>query len=297
MDKDADDQFDGEDGEGSLTAAVSKSVSVVEAVDAVPGYNEFELDIEKVLRADLPACFDNLRAAPLTESNVVLLPEKTKGAYMLFLNNEAVYAGKTDTRHGFRDRLLRHHNTIQHRKNLDPDAITFKAVRILVFSNFDAEAILIAETRRIAKKALPWNDTGFGSNDPGHNREGQETAIFDREHPIDIDREVSPSPLAKGPHNLLDALIKVKNALPYTLRYATDLDAQGKPVHWRKGHDDQRKTTIVMPNEPFNTRAFLSLALEALPERWVATRFPDRVILYKEPTAWPYGLERILVEK
>ena len=276
-----------------MGAAQPTMVSVAEASGAVPGYDEFEIDIEKVLRADLPTHFASIAPASLTAANVALVPERAKGAYMLFMDGVPVYAGKTDTRHGFRDRLARHHDTVRHRRDLDPARMAFKAVRILVFSNFDAEAILIAETRRVTAGSLPWNDSGFGSNDPGHRREGQEPALFDQQHPVDIDLPLDPAPVSPGPANLRDVLVRLKVSLPYTLRYETDLKPNGKPSGYREGHADQRAATVQIPTGPLTTRALLILALAALPAGWAATVFPDRVILYKEPTPWPYALERL----
>jgi hypothetical protein len=114
-------------------------VAVSETTRAIPGYDEFEIDIEKVMRADLPAHFTSVPAASLTRQSIGLIPERAKGAYMLFLGGRPVYAGKTDTRHGFRDRLSRHHFTLQHRHSVDIAGMSFKAVRIMVFSNFDVE--------------------------------------------------------------------------------------------------------------------------------------------------------------
>lgn len=71
----------------------------------IAGYNEFEMDVEIVLREQLPAFFESIDQAALTRDNVNQLPQGAKGAYLLFHNHMPVYAGKTDSRHGFRDRL------------------------------------------------------------------------------------------------------------------------------------------------------------------------------------------------
>ena len=126
------------------------------------GYVEYEIDIERVLRADLPVVLDRVPIAPLNEASLLTIPQGAKGAYVLFEAEKAVYAGKTDTRHGFRDRLGRHSATIRHRRNLDSNLIGFKAIRILVFSNFDVEAILINALRGADSTALLWNASGFG---------------------------------------------------------------------------------------------------------------------------------------
>lgn len=275
-----------------MGAAVPQGASLIEALGTIPGYDEFEIDIEKVMRADLPAHFASVEAAPLTASNISLIPKQAKGAYMLFRDGAAVYAGKTDTRHGFRDRLARHHYTLQHRRGVDVSRMAFKAVRVMVFSNFDVEAILISELRRATSGALPWNDSGFGSNDPGHNREFEEPGDFDREAPINLDVPLDPVPFGPGAIPMLRALVAMKDALPYTFRYETDLLPSGKPSHYRKGHVDQRGApSMEIPAGPLTLRIFLHEALRVLPDGWRVTVFPGRVILYKEATAYRYALE------
>lgn len=259
-------------------------------IDAEPrGYVEYEIDIEKVLRNELPLVVEAVPIAPLTMDEVMAIPAGAKGAYVLFEDGHPVYAGKTDTTHGFRQRLGRHAETIQHRHNLDPATIGFKAIRILVFSNFDVEAILIKALRKANPAALAWNTSGFGSNDPGHNRETQEPAAFDVARPIDIDR---PLGMTSGTYAPLELLIALKDGLPYLLRFQTDhLPGKRYPEHYRKGHADQRAADPLVIDEADTMRAILQKTLAILPDGWRVTVFPDRVILYKEPTTYQYALE------
>lgn len=260
---------------------------------AAVGYVEYEIDVEKVLRQELPEVVSRAGIAPLTAEAIAALPEKAKGAYVLYEDGHPVYAGKTDTRHGFRSRLSKHFNTIQARTGLDPARIGFKAVRIMVFSNFDVEAILIRELRQNDPTALRWNFSGFGSNDPGHNRETQEPADFDKDRPVDIDKPVV-SPLQGRLVGVLDLLISLKDQLPYTFRYETDPQDNGKPSRYTVGHVDQRAAApIQLPNELFTVREAVQLVLDVLPEGWRATIFPDRVILYRESTPYPYAREHL----
>lgn len=255
------------------------------------GYVEYEIDIEKVLRDELPGVVAGIELAPLVATSVNAIPEGSKGAYVLFVDGYPVYAGKTDTRHGFRDRLNRHAFTIQNRKNLDPGAIAFKAIRILVFSNFDVEAILIKSMRRADENALAWNDSGFGSNDPGHNREGQKPADFDIAYPINIDRQLHL--VEAGIHSVLPLLIKLKNHLPYYMRYETDLKpgTDDEYVDYRRGHVDQREARQVQVSDDDTTRTLLRKIMAALPAGWRTTVFPGRVILYKEDRRYRYETE------
>lgn len=261
----------------------------------VQGYNEFELDIENILRTQIPDYFDQITPAPLTQANVLALPEKAKGAYMLLHQDTPVYAGKTDSRHGFRDRLFRHWQTLQYRKNLNIADITFKAVRVMVFSNFDVETILIEEMRKRDNEHLQWNNSGFGSNDPGHNREIQEPAKFDNDYPIDIDRPLEDVVQA-GKHNLRDLLVQAKVKLPFLLRYETDEKGRnGNKVTYEKytiGHADQRNVEVEIPSDTPTMRELMTIVIQALPG-WRATVFPARVILYRGQIDYTYATEYI----
>lgn len=263
---------------------------------APKGYIEYEIDVEKILRDELPGIIASAAPAQLTREAVNALPERAKGAYVLYEDGRPVYAGKTDTRHGFRSRLGRHFETVQARLDLDPDKLSFKAVRIMVFSNFDVEAILINELRRQDSEALKWNFSGFGSNDPGHNREGQEPAQFDKERPIDIDRPLSF--LAPGRTPLLQLLIQLKENLTYDFRYQTDPNEKGKPKRYTVGESDQRAAgDIELPNMAVTMRDALKIILAALPEGWRATIFPNRVILYREQVSYQYAREYLEAER
>jgi hypothetical protein len=248
-------------------------------------YSEFEFDIPAGIRRELPLHFGKLKSTQLTEQAVAQIPEKAQGAYLLFYDGALVYVGKTDAKRGFKSRLGRHLNNVQHRKDLDPGKVAFKAVRIFVFSNFDLEAMLIEEyTEHYGAKPF-WNFSGFGSNDPGHNREGQDPAEFDLLHPVDIHRELTLSP---GDRPLLEVLLELKNVVPYRFRYQRD-----KGKGYRVGHVDMRGLSIDVPQPPVTARQILKLVLDVLPDGWQATVLPNRVILYKEDTVYTSQVEAL----
>lgn len=272
-----------------MTESETAAATIIDA--DLKGYVEYEINIEKVLRSELPQVVARVELAPLTAKSISAIPEGAKGAYVLFVDDYPVYAGKTDTRHGFRDRLGRHAFTIQNRKNLDASKIAFKAIRILVFSNFDVEAILIDAMRKADKGALAWNNSGFGSNDPGHNREGQQPADFDVSYPINIDRQLNL--VEPGDYEVLPLLIALKQHLPYDLRYETDLkpDTDDEYVSYKKGHLDQRNAPSIRVTIEDTTRTLLNKIMAALPPGWRTTVFPGRAILYKEDTRYRYEME------
>ncbi len=250
------------------------------------GYGEFEVDIAALMRASLPAYFDDLTAVPLVPENIMEIPPQAQGAYLLLLNGTIVYVGKTDAQAGFRYRLIRHFNNIQHRKKLDPKEVSFKAVRVFVFNMFDLETMLIEEYTRTANLRPIWNTSGFGSNDPGHRREGQDPAIFDVRHPIDIDREITA--VEPGTHDVLFVLLQLKSALPYLLRFEYD---GPKKSDWRYGHADMRDTKVTIHPGPQTARSILQRCLGAMGGAWQATVLPGRLILYKEKLSYPSQIE------
>jgi hypothetical protein len=258
------------------------------------GYDEFEVDIPAVFREQLPTFIDAVSRAALTLANVAALPDSAQGAYVLYYQGRRVYVGKTDAEAGFQTRLKRHFYNIQHRLGLDPADVEFRAVRIMVFHNFDVEAILMQEFERIDGQPLAWNKSGFGSNDPGHRREGQKPADFDIQYPVDISL---PLPfVALGPHAVRDLLISLKDQLPYLLRYETDLlpGHTDRYVGYRVGHADQRAAVATLPAAGMCLRDIMRAVVAALPAgQWQAIVFPDRVILYKETQTYTYARETI----
>jgi hypothetical protein len=250
------------------------------------GYGEFELDIPSMMQATLPAFFDNLSAEALVPEKIFEIPEKAQGAYLLLLNETIVYVGKTDAQAGFRQRLSRHYKNVQHRKNLDPSSVSFKAVRVFVFNTFDLETMLIEEYTRSAQLRPIWNTSGFGSNDPGHRRENQDPAAFDVRHPVDIDRSIDV--INPGVHEILSVILRLKEILPYTFRFESD--GSGRSA-WRNGHADMRGNSVTIPKGIQTTRSILLTCLAVMGSAWQATILPNRVILYKENSTYGSQLE------
>ncbi|MHB1566120.1 MAG: hypothetical protein ACYCXG_05315 [Acidiferrobacter sp.] len=102
----------------------------------------------------------------------------------------------------------------------------FNATRVLVFSNFDVDAILIRAMQQEGDGHLLWNDSGFGSNDAGRGRDRQKPARFNKERPIDIDKPVDF--VTEEIHKLVDLLADVKKGLPYVFRYQTGEEGSEK---------------------------------------------------------------------
>lgn len=246
----------------------------------IPGFVEFEFDLPDALLTSIEAVFDRLDSAPLLPSNVEGIPE-AQGVYMLLLRDDIVYIGKTDAEAGLKNRLSRHAWTIQHRLNLNPNEVTFKAVRVFVFTAMDLETQLIRHYRE--RKSVSWNFSGFGSNDPGRQRDTTNVKPegFDISYPIDIDRELDID--IGGNPTAAELLRAMKEVLPYTLRF--ERAARGG----RQPHPDLTAARVMLPSRPFTTRALIVAAVRALAPGWQATALPSRVIIYRESRQYEYG--------
>lgn len=105
----------------------------VASTKVAEGYVEFEFDLPVALLEQLVAAFELVDPVTLNSVNVNRIAE-AQGVYQIFLDDALVYVGKTDADAGLRRRLARHAKKISSRKNLDPARVSFKAVRIFVFT-------------------------------------------------------------------------------------------------------------------------------------------------------------------
>jgi hypothetical protein len=248
-----------------------------------PGYIEFEFDLAGALFARLVEVFAGLNPAPLTPAILANVPE-AQGVYQLFLDHDAgepelVYIGKTDAATGLHDRLSRHSQKVQHRVGLDPSKVLFKAVRIFVFTPLDLEAQLIEHYG-----GTPWNGSGFGSNDPGRQRDTTtyKPEHFDAQYPIDIRRTVDfDVPLAGSAADILTVL---KRKLPYLVRF----ERVGRSS---RAHPDLATTNVnIDPSEGLTPENILKQVVAQLPKGWHATMLPSHVIMYKnDQRSFPSG--------
>jgi hypothetical protein len=248
------------------------------------GYRDFEFDLPGALLVRLVEVLDGMEAAPLDAVSLSSIPEQAQGVYQLFLDEDLVYIGKTDAEAGLGKRLGRHHEKIQHRNNLDPAQVFFKAVRVYVFTAVDLETQLI--NRYGGERKVTWNGSGFGSNDPGRERDTTKYKDdhFDVLYPIDIDRVLTVVPPAQG--SAATILSALKNILPYTFRYE---NAGGRS---RQPHPDLLAANVTLPIDAAVTaRGVISAVVPRLPPGWQAVRFPSHIILYKDDKNYVYGTQ------
>ncbi len=243
------------------------------------GFVEFEFDLPDALLHRLIGIFDGMEGAPLLAENVASVPD-SQGVYQLVKEGQVVYIGKTDGDAGLRQRLSRHAATIRHRRNLTPGSITFKAVRVFVFTAMDLETDLIRHYSQAG--AVPWNKSGFGSNDPGRNRDDTNLKAdhFDLLYPIDLD-EVVELELSDGA-TAASILTALRAALPYTLRF------EGESA--RRPHPELVASIVPeLPAKPWTTKTLIEAVLSVLPAGWQATVLAGRIILYRENKTYAFG--------
>ncbi len=219
------------------------------------------------------AAFDGMEGASLSRDHVKGVPD-AQGVYQLLIGDEIVYIGKTDSQAGLFRRLSRHAWTIQHRTNLRVADVSFKAVRIFVFTAMDLETQLIQHYR--GRSSISWNNSGFGSNDPGRNRDKTRAkpTSFDVLYPIDLDVELSLG--VSGDVSVAAALRALRDVLPYTLRVQVMAGSTRMP------HPDLDEAILSLSPEQTTTRRLIAAAIDVLPTGWQATALAGRVILYKE---------------
>ncbi|MGB0695753.1 MAG: GIY-YIG nuclease family protein [Rhodospirillaceae bacterium] len=244
------------------------------------GFKDFEFDLPRALLHSLVQEFEGVQPAPLTATAVAEVPE-TQGVYQLFKDGQLVYIGKTDADSGLNRRLTRHAQKILFRQALSPEQVSFKAIRVYVFTAMDLETDLIRHFGGVA--SLAWNGSGFGSNDPGRERDTTRVkdSNFDALYPIDIDREITWTGPDGGPVSVV--LGALKEHLPYTLRF------EGARGRSRQPHPDLAVAEMPAFAGPVTVRSLMAGVVSVLPSGWQATALLGYVILYKERWDYPQG--------
>lgn len=240
------------------------------------GYETFEFNLPDALLTELTSVLNKMPIAPLLKE-VDQVPEE-QSVYQLFLDSKLVYIGKTDAEAGLHGRLTRHAWTVQHRHNLDQSKMGFKAVRVYVFTAMDLETQLIKHYGDV-----PWNNSGFGANDPGRERDTTNVHPegFDAQYPIDINQTLALDiKMPASAANVLDAL---KLAVPYVFRF----ERAGRRK--KAAHPDLTNTNVTVPTTNVTARSTITAVLQQISKGWQATELPSRVIIYKESRPYEFG--------
>ncbi|MEU9981665.1 Eco29kI family restriction endonuclease [Streptomyces sp. NPDC050856] len=230
-------------------------------------HDHFRLSITKALGDQLAEALERLESAELSERNLAALEERP-GVYQLYHKGSLVYVGKADQRHkGLPGRLRNHLRKLSGRRNIDPADISFRCLYVDEdFSALAPEQLLINHHR--SRGGIPWNNSGFGSKDPGRRRD--RTVLkkdhFDVQYPINLEARLHGLPV--GEVDLRSYLRSLKTALPYNFRYA-------EPV-------DPGDTTLRVPDGEPTADEALRVASAALPASWQITALLNYVIMYEE---------------
>jgi len=247
------------------------------------GYDDLEFDLPTALLHAILGKLDTIEPGALTEDAIAHLPEE-QGIYALYLKDplRLVYVGKTDSEAGLRHRLLRHARKLVGRQNIAPGDVLFRAVRVFVFTAMDIESALIGHHGGVA--AVPWNGSGFGSNDPGKERDTTtyKADHWDTNYPIMLDEcfvDFEP-----GSYPVSEVMRRLKAGLPFLLRYE-------RPGKGRSSfHPDFESSHIIVSKKAMTTRETLEAVMLSLPKGWHATAVPSHIIVYKnDRRAFPSG--------
>lgn len=246
-------------------------------------FEELEFDLPSALLGQLVKLFEEMPEGSL-DASIVQEVEDAQGVYQLFLNGELVYIGKTDGQAGLRTRLLRHANRIRSRRNLDPNVIGFKAVRIYVFTAMDLEELLIGHYKKSHTPPV-WNHSGFGANDPGRNRD--HTALkdghFDIKYPIDLDLVVELR-VSNGVATAADVLTQLKSQLDYNIRF------EGVSKKSKTPHPELESALVQLPENSGTVHNILRKVKSALGPEWQITALLGYVIVYREKVTYKQGI-------
>ncbi|NGO70636.1 GIY-YIG nuclease family protein [Streptomyces boncukensis] len=231
-------------------------------------YAEFKLSITQALGDQLAEHLADLTRAPLTQENLDKLPS-LKGVYQLYRHDELVYIGKADQ--SLPQRLTRHLNKLRGRENTDIEHITFTALSVDEDFNAVTPEELLIKKHQGAGDA-PWNENGFGINDPGQNRDTTFFAPdhFDHLYPARLDWVIDGLPV--GNVDLKTLLHIGKTNLPYTFRYAHYRDKN--KVKFYADFEVTLETSAMTADE------FFHLVSAQLPSPWQIMVLPGYVVMY-----------------
>ena len=130
---------------------------------------------------------------------------------------------------------------------------------------------------------MAWNDSGFGSNDPGRERDTTNTKPegFDSLYPIDFDRDLDLT--FSDTLTASAVLLALRRVLPYTFR------VEGAARGSRRLHPELEGAIVRPPKAPFTVRSILQSLIGQLPSGWQATALAGRIVMYKEARDYPFG--------
>jgi hypothetical protein len=246
-------------------------------------FAEFDFDLARAVLEQLVEAFDSLPVGLLSPT-VIQHMGRGQGVYQLYIADQLRYVGKASN---LPARLSRHYRELSARQNLDITALGFKA--LYIHRNWTTWTTEEAMIRHFGVENL-WNTSGFGSNDPGHNREDTaEDDTFNNQYPINPDIPCTwIGPQTNTAWEILTAL-KDADKLPYLLRFHRVTRKFQRAID-REAQEQLQQTQITIPRANMTVREVLIEIAKQLGAGWQATQFKGRLILYKERVDYNHGV-------
>lgn len=241
----------------------------------MPSSGQFRLSITRALGDQLADGLAQLEPDSLDVQHITELEDRS-GVYQLYEHRMLVYVGKADK--SLQQRLRKHHDKIAGRLNVG--AMSFTCLYV------DEDLHAVAPERLLINRykgegLAAWNFNGFGSNDPGKNRDETvfEDSHFDTQHPANLN--IRCPDIAAGTYTADELLKMVKSSLPYVFRY------QSESFH----RDIEIDVTEDAPTANSLFEA-IGQGIADADSRWQITALPGYVIMY--PKHGPYPSARMM---
>jgi hypothetical protein len=227
------------------------------------GCRQFDLNLAKAVVEQMVAAFESLDPVALVSANTAAVPA-APGVYQLLHKRSLVYVGQAaDTLQG---RLERHRTTLSGRKGIAIEDMQYRA--LVVNRNWSTLATEQALLSHYGGSPT-WNNSGFGSNDPGRIRDqtAEKPGHFNVQFPINIEYPADASALnASHAHVVLERL---KETAPFIIRF----DSAAMDALRRVELREVRGSSIA---------AVLTAIGRALGPDWQVSALPGRVLIYRE---------------
>lgn len=242
------------------------------------GFGRFDLDIGQAIAHQLGDFLDALTPEPLSNGLALRQLPPVGGVYELYHQGKQVYVGKADR---LRTRLEQHASDLDGRRNISKNDVAFVCAELSSnWAPFGAEDILMTRAR------LPWQNSGFGNNDPGRHRDRSivKANHWDAQFPIRL--EWPCITILPGTHNAANVLTRLKRDLPFVLRFqrAVEQSSHAPPP------SDVEAAYLQVPRAGMPFWEIMALFVAALPG-WQATALPGYAIFYREAVDYPSALE------
>lgn len=244
----------------------------------IPHYADFRLSITQALESQLIAAFNGLAPIQLTPAVLTTVPSSA-GVYRLhYPSPQVVYVGKADD--DLKGRLAGHHRKLGGRANIALADVGITYITVEEDLTAIAPETVMIRWQKTQPGGSDWNGSGFGSKDPGRERDTSKPGPFDSAYPIGLG--FVPTSVPAGRYTVKELLGLFRGtagsppALPFPLRAE------------KAAPDYAAATTIIAPGMSASSMMqTVAAALNAtLPpnanREWQATALPGTLILYRE---------------